>query len=255
MESNVVSLQNQYAHDMRKILFLLLAFLCLSVGSKTSENISVTRADTSAFVLVSDVIPDAILEIRYFTAYNFIGDRIPGYEEPVAIMTKQSADSLKAVADDLRSMGYVIKVFDAYRPQRAVDYFMKWGDDAGDVRMKEIFYPKINKASVIPLGYVARRSSHTHGSTVDLTLVDMKSGREVDMGSPFDYFGGLSSPDIQPGSGTLTEQQYHNRMILRDAMLSHGFKPYSGEWWHFTLKNEPFPDTFFDFPVRTESVK
>jgi len=231
---------------MKKILYLSLAALILVSCYKQTE----AATDEPDFVLVSDVIPDAILEIRYFTAYNFIGERIPGYEQPIAIMTRKSALSLAAVADELRAKGYVIKIFDAYRPQRAVDFFMKWGDDIQDVRMKEVFYPDIDKATVIPLGYVARRSSHTRGSTVDLTLLNIKTGREVDMGSPFDFFGAISSPDIQPGPETITEEQYQNRMILREAMLSHGFKPLDEEWWHFTLKDEPYPDTFFDFPVR-----
>lgn len=211
--------------------------------------------DSSGFVYVTDVIPDAILEIRYYSTYNFIGDRIPGYEAPVAMMTRQAADSLKAVNDDLKAMGYIMKIYDAYRPQCAVDYFMKWAEDIDDVRMKESFYPEIDKAAVVPQGYVARRSSHTRGSTVDLTLVNVKTGREVDMGCVFDYFGVASHPDVLPGQEIgaykpIDAGQYRNRMILREAMLSHGFKPYDCEWWHFTLKDEPYPDTYFTFPLK-----
>lgn len=207
------------------------------------------------FVKVTDVIPDAILEIRYHTTFNFIGDRIPGYEAPVAIMTRRAADSLKAVSDELRSKGFRLKIFDAYRPQRAVDYFVRWAEDIGDVRMKEFFYPELDKAVLIPQEYIAPKSSHTRGSTVDLTLFDEKLQREVDMGCTFDYFGEASHPDIQPGQKAgayrpISKSQYEDRMILREAMLSHGFNPYECEWWHFTLADEPYPDTYFDFPVK-----
>lgn len=210
--------------------------------------------DKENFVLVSDVIPDVILEIRYFSTYNFIGDRIPGYEQPVAILTRQAADSLKAVSDELLAQGYRLKIFDAYRPQCAVDYFVKWAKDHSDVRMKEYFYPELEKSSIIPEGYISTRSKHTHGSTVDLTLFDMASEREVDMGCTYDYFGLASHPGLLPGQEAggykpIDEQQYAARMLLRNTMMKHGFKPISSEWWHFTLKDEPFPDTFFNFPV------
>lgn len=207
------------------------------------------------FVRVTDVIPDAILEIRYHTTFNFIGDRIPGYEAPVAIMTRRAADSLKAVSDELRSKGFRLKIFDAYRPQRAVDYFVRWAEDIGDIRMKEFFYPELDKAVLIPQEYIAPKSSHTRGSTVDLTLFDEKLQREVDMGCTFDYFGEASHPDVLPGQKAgayrpISKSQYESRMILREAMLSHGFNPYECEWWHFTLADEPYPDTYFDFPVK-----
>ncbi|MBQ0045111.1 MAG: M15 family metallopeptidase [Bacteroidales bacterium] len=227
----------------------------VSCSNKSAE--ITPEMDSSEFVLLTDVVPDAILEIRYYSQYNFIGDRIPGYEEPVAILTKQAADSLKAASDDLKALGYCIKVYDAYRPQRAVDYFMSWAKDVDDVRMKDSFYPELDKSVLVPEEYVAEHSSHTRGSTVDLTLVDIKTGREVDMGCVFDYFGLASHPDVLPGQEVgayqpINETQYRNRMILRDAMLSHGFNPYECEWWHFTLADEPFPDTYFNFPVRSE---
>lgn len=210
--------------------------------------------DRSGFVYITDIIPDAMLDIRYYSTYNFIGDRIPGYDAPVAMLTIQAADSLKAVNDDLKAMGYAIKIYDGYRPQCAVDYFMQWAEDVSDVRMKESFYPELDKSVLVPQEYVARRSSHTRGSTVDLTLVNIKTGRDVDMGCVFDYFGIASHPDVLPGqeigaNKPINEEQYRNRMILRDAMLSHGFKPYECEWWHFTLSDEPYPDTYFTFPI------
>lgn len=239
-------------------LFIMTTALFCSC-SKQKEEVT-PEMDSSSFVLVSDVVPDAILEIRYFSTYNFIGERIPGYEEPVAILTHQAADSLKAVSDELLQQGYRLKIFDAYRPQCAVDFFMKWAKDSTDVRMKEYFYPELEKTVLVPEEYVAEKSGHTRGSTIDLTLFDMRLEKEVDMGCTYDYFGLASHPDVLPGQEVgaykpINETQYKNRMILRQAMLRHGFKPYDCEWWHFTLKDEPFPDTYFEFPIKTESIR
>lgn len=214
----------------------------------------------AGFVLVNDVIPDVILEMRYHSTFNFIGDRIDGYDEPVCILTRQAADSLKAVSDELMAKGYRLKIYDTYRPQRAVTSFVKWAEDFDDDRMKEYFYPELTKDVLIPQEYIASQSSHTRGSTVDLTLFDMARHKDMDMGCWFDYFGVASHPDVLPGQEIglitpLTEEQYNNRMLLRETMLAHGFKPYSCEWWHFTLADEPYPDTYFDFPVRISSLK
>ena len=207
--------------------------------------------DSSDFVLLAEAVPDAILEIRYYSTYNFVGDRIDGYEQPVALITKEAAAALKEVSDELVSKGYRLKIYDAYRPQKAVTNFMNWDLDTDDTRMKEYFYPELEKDVLFPQGYIAEHSGHSRGSTVDLTLFDMKTEKEVDMGGTFDYFGELSHPDYKD----ITDEQYANRMILRDAMLGHGFKPLDEEWWHFTLENEPFPDTYFTFPVNSDSVK
>lgn len=209
-------------------------------------------ADSSGFVVLSDVVPDIIQEIRYYSTYNFVGDRIRGYEEPCALMTKEAAVALKEVADELRAKGYRLKVFDAYRPQMAVDNFMEWAKDFKDTRMKKYFYPELNKDVLFPQGYIAEHSGHSRGSTIDLTLFDMNTGKEVDMGGTFDYFGELSHPDFK---GNLTKKQLANRKILRDAMLKHGFNPLDTEWWHFTLKNEPYPETYFTFPVHNLNDK
>lgn len=240
-----------------RLLAALVSLSALSVISCRSD--LRPQEDSSGFVLLSDVIPEAVYDIRYFSTYNFIGERIPGYEESVALMTSQAADSLKAVNEDLKALGYCMKIYDAYRPQCAVDYFMEWALDENDTRMKDSFYPELDKNVLVPQGYVARQSSHTRGSTVDLTLIDVKTGKDLDMGSPFDYFGLVSHPDVQPGQvageyGAISEENYHNRMILREAMLRHGFKPYDCEWWHFTLENEPYPDTYFTFPSSRSSV-
>ena len=209
-------------------------------------------ADASGFVVLSDVCPDIIQEIRYYSTYNFVGDRIRGYEEPIALMTKEAVAALKAVSDDLKKQGYRLKIYDAYRPQMAVDNFKSWAEDLNDRRMQPYFYPEVNKNRLFIEGYIYARSGHSRGSTVDLTILDMQTGKEVDMGGTFDYFGKRSHPDYV---GDLTQKQKDNRLILRNAMIRHGFKPLDTEWWHFTLKNEPYPDTYFTFPVARTSIE
>ena len=206
--------------------------------------------DSSDFVLLTDAVPDAILEIRYYSTYNFVGDRIDGYEEPLAFLTKEAAEALKAVSDDLVEKGYRLKIYDAYRPQKAVANFVDWALDPDDTRMKEYFYPELDKEDLFPQEYIMEHSGHTRGSTVDLTLFDMETEKEVDMGGTFDYFGELSHPDYKG----ITEEQYENRMILRDAMLAHGFRPLETEWWHFTLDDEPYTNTYFTFPINSDSL-
>ena len=207
--------------------------------------------DASGFVLLAEYIPSVIQEIRYHSTYNFIGDRIDGYEDPVAICTRECARALKGVAAELFVLGYRLKVFDAYRPTTAVKHFVLWGIEDEDQRMKQYFYPEIDKTDTFKLGYIASRSSHSRGSTVDLTLFDMSTGREVDMGTPFDYFGEASHPDYRG----ITGEQYENRMALQQAMVRGGFVPYDCEWWHFTLADEPYPDTYFAFPVAVDSMR
>ena len=202
------------------------------------------------FVILSDHVPGVILEMRYYSTYNFVGDRIDGYEEPVAIITKDAARALKDVANLAMVRGYRLKIFDAYRPVKAVKHFVLWGIEDLDLRMKPFFYPELEKQELFSKGYIASRSSHSRGSTVDLTLFGMESGRELDMGSPFDFFSELSHPDCRK----VTEEQYSNRMILRELMVKCGFAAYDCEWWHFTLENEPFPDTYFEFPVAYGSL-
>ena len=207
--------------------------------------------NASDFVLVSDYVPAVIQEIRYHSTYNFVGDRVDGYEQPCAILTKEAARALKEISNKLNVMGYRIKVFDAYRPATAVRHFTLWGVDDLDLRMKPFFYPDLEKQELFRKGYIASKSSHSRGSTIDLTLLDMKTGTEVDMGSPFDYFSEVSHPDYKG----VAKEQYENRMFLQDIMVRGGFEPYDCEWWHFTLRDEPFPDTYFDFPVSTEVLK
>ncbi|MBQ8925714.1 MAG: M15 family metallopeptidase [Clostridia bacterium] len=207
--------------------------------------------DSSGFVLLSDYVPGIVQEIRYFSTYNFVGDRIDGYEEPVALLTREAARALKDVANEANVMGYRLKVFDAYRPARAVRHFVFWGIEDLDLRMKPFFYPNLEKQVLFQEGYIAKESSHSRGSTVDLTLLDMATGKEVDMGSPFDLFDPLSHPDNRG----VTDEQYDNRMLLQNLMVRAGFVPIDCEWWHFTLEDEPFPETYFDFPVSTEYLR
>ena len=215
--------------------------------------------DSSGFVNLSDVVPDAIIEARYFATYNFVGARVDGYLEPVVLYTREAAAALKEVSDDVKAQGYRLKVYDAYRPQCAVDHFVRWGRDLADSLMKPYFYPEQDKAFLFERGYIAEKSGHTRGSAIDLTLFDMATGKELDMGGVHDWFGIESHPDYggNPDTGEytggvqITEEQFRNRMILREAMLRHGFQPYDCEWWHFSLKDEPYPDTYFTFPVKT----
>lgn len=205
----------------------------------------------AALVDAASVVPGLIIEMRYAGTHNFVGTRIDGYEAPVCLLTKQAADALAKVQLALASSGVGLKVFDCYRPVRAVAHFVRWARDPGDVRMKGEFYPNIEKSTLFRDGYIASRSGHSRGSTVDLTLVEILPGpdgkpRERDMGTPYDFFSPLS----WPGSSKIREAARANRKLLANAMRKGGFLPYDKEWWHFTLANEPFPETYFDFPVR-----
>ena len=198
--------------------------------------------DPSGFVVLAEHVPSIVQEIRYYSTYNFIGDRIDCYEEPAALCTQEAARALKTAANELNVLGYRIKIFDAYRPAGAVRQ---------DIRMKPYFYPDLNKTELFEKGYIASKSSHSRGSTVDVTLLDMKTGKEVDMGGPFDFFSELSHPDYRG----VTDEQYENRMLLQNVMVRSGFVPYDCEWWHFTLKDEPYPDTYFEFPVSADYLR
>ena len=201
--------------------------------------------DAGSFVSVGKVIPDVLLDIRYYSSFNFIGERIEGYGEPVALLTREATEALKAVSDEAMGLGFRLKIFDAYRPQKAVDHFVRWAKDPDDTRMKRYFYPDLEKKDIIPGHYIAEHSGHSRGSTVDLTLFDMAAQQDLDMGGTFDFFGEKSHPDYA-GAGSA---QHENRMLLQRLMVKHGFRPLDSEWWHFTLENEPWPDTCFTFPV------
>ena len=206
--------------------------------------------DAAGFVSVGEAVPDVLLDIRYYSTFNFVGERIDGYEEPVALLTREAAAALKNVSKEAMGLGWRLKIFDAYRPQKAVDHFVRWAKDPTDIRMKPYFYPELEKSDILPQGYISEHSGHSRGSTVDLTLFDMGSQRDADMGGTFDYFGERSHPD-HPG---ITEKQHQNRMLLQKLMVKQGFRPLESEWWHFTLEDEPYADTYFVFPVRWKAI-
>ncbi len=198
-----------------------------------------------SFVSIQDVIADAVIDLRYAGSDNFIGEPVDGYEQPVALITREAADALALVAQDMRDAGYRLLIYDAYRPQRAVAHFMRWARDPDDTRMKQAYYPREDKAEMFQRGYIAEKSGHSRGSTVDLTLIDA-SGAPLDMGTTFDFMDAQSAH----GAQGLTEAQVANRALLRSAMEARGFRAYEAEWWHYTKIDEPFKDTWFDFPVR-----
>jgi zinc D-Ala-D-Ala dipeptidase len=200
----------------------------------------------SSFVDATTIVPSLVVEMRYAGNHNFVGEPITGYERPVCLLTRAAAQALAMVESDLESRGLGLKVFDCYRPQRAVAHFARWARNIGDIRRKAEFYPEVNKRDLFALGYIAYRSGHSRGSTVDLTLVRRADDVELDMGTGFDTF----SPKSSPANISVGAEARHNRAILAAAMARRDFKPYAKEWWHFTLRDEPFPNQYFDFPVR-----
>lgn len=224
---------------MKKILLAIFVFFCFilpSIGSQISY-------DKSDFAPVYTAVYDAAFDIRYYSSNNFTGNRIKGYNAPIAYMTKESLKALTVAADDLRKQGYRLLIWDSYRPQKAVDNFVEWINNPNDDGDKS-FYPNLKKSDLIAGVYIMPKSGHSRGSTVDLTLIKI-DGSFVDMGGTFDLFSEISHPDYKK----LTRTQKRNRKILHDAMIKAGFQGIESEWWHFTLKNEPYPDTYFDFDV------
>ncbi|MBS7328060.1 MAG: M15 family metallopeptidase [Oxalobacter sp.] len=217
--------------------------LLLAAGGLIPVYADTLSVDKTDFAEISTVIDDAAYDIRYYSSNNFTGNRIQGYHAPRAYMTKEALTALSKAADDLRSQGYRLLIWDSYRPQKAVDNFVTWINDPKDPGDKT-FYPNLQKQDLVKGNYVATKSSHTRGSTVDLTII-RKDGTAVDMGGTFDLFSEISHPDYPK----ITEAQKQNRQILRDAMLKAGFKGIDSEWWHFTYKDEPYKDTYFDFDV------
>ncbi len=234
--------------QIKKILNIVFITLFLISGTTGLLSLALEQGNSlpEGFVYVDELIPDAILEVRYFSEDNFVGSRVDGYLSPRVILTVEAAEALAEVADELRELGLVLKLFDGYRPQEAVNHFIRWAEDVEDQKMKEKYYPQVDKIDVFKLGYIAKRSGHSRGSTIDLTLVDIITGEELDMGSGFDFFGEIS----HHGTDKISEEQFQNREILKNAMLKHGFELYSKEWWHYTLSDEPYPSTYFNFPVQ-----
>lgn len=223
---------------------LLVAVCVLSTCNVGSGHLDYSPAP--GFVDLRDRIPDVVLDVRYAGSDNFVGEPITGYEAPRVYLTLEAASALQLVQAELADSGLGLKVFDGYRPQQAVDHFVAWAQDLEDIRMRDKYYPAVAKENLFQDGYIAARSGHSRGSTVDLTLIDRRSGEELDMGSGWDFFDPVSWPDSQD----VTPAQYANRMLLSDIMQRHGFNPLRTEWWHFTLRNEPYPEQYFDFVIR-----
>ena len=221
---------------IRHSLFALLAFLCAPAAAQDRP---------AAFVDAATMVPGLIVEMRYAGAHNFVGRPIAGYAAPRCLLTRPAAAALAAVAGDVKPRGLVLKVFDCYRPTRAVADFVRWARDLKDQKTKAEFYPQVDKRTLFRDGYIASHSGHSRGSTVDLTLADA-DGHELDMGTPFDFF----SLKSWPGNAAVGAAAVANRRTLAEAMANHGFRPYKREWWHFTLRGEPFPQTYFDFVVK-----
>ena len=223
---------------MKKYIFSIITISLSIIG--TSQELP------KGFSYVKDFAPSIQKELRYCSHNNFMGVPVDGYEEPVLITSTKTAIALAKVQKELVKKGLSLKVFDAYRPQTAVNHFVRWARIPSDTLTKKQYYPDVNKRHLFKLGYIATKSGHSRGSSVDLTIVHIATNTELDMGSPYDFFGVISHPDYK----NLTKQQKANRYLLRKVMVANGFRPYKNEWWHFTLNNEPFPKTYFDFPIK-----
>ena len=227
---------------MRRKLCVLGTVLLLKLSPVLAESVPENFVDLTAFV------PGVIIDARYAGDENFIGRPVAGYHANKAFLSREAAEALREVQLALAPHGLTLKVFDAYRPQRAVDDFMKWVKDARDTTNKATYFPDVAKDHLVPDGYIAEKSGHSRGATLDLTIASVGpdgSVVELDMGSPWDFFGPVS----HALSDKVPAQARANRALLRTVMLQHGFKPYEEEWWHFTLADEPYPETYFDFPV------
>jgi D-alanyl-D-alanine dipeptidase len=221
---------------MKNICILFLLLISFATSSQKLPK---------GFVYLSKIDSTIQSDLRYYTSNNFIGKPIDGYKNNCIIVSKETAKALKNVQESLLKQELSLKILDAYRPQQAVNHFVRWARILNDTLMKNEYYPEVPKKDLFKRGYIASKSGHTRGSTVDLTIVDMKTRQELDMGSPYDFFGEQSHPFYQ----NISEEQKGNRMLLRKIMLKNNFKPYENEWWHFTLNGEPYPETYFNFPV------
>ncbi len=230
-----------YVEKIKSVLFLFAVFgLCCMNPNAWAENLP------EGFCYLEEVVDGAVFDVRYYGVNNFVGERIDGYLAPKIILTTEAAGRLADAQRELSAFGLGLKFFDGYRPQRAVFHFVRWAENLPDTRMKNKFYPDVKKKNLFRDGYIAAKSGHSRGSTIDLTIVDMKTGKELDMGTPFDFFG----PKSWPENNEMSLQIRSNRALLRQVMIRNGFKPLKEEWWHFTLMNEPYSETYFDFPVQ-----
>lgn len=222
-----------------KTFTYFLIFSLLTFGFNNSKELP------EGFVYVKSVIPDLDVELRYYGSNNFVGDTIDGYKANRLIMTKNATEKLKLVQDELQKQNLCLKVYDGYRPQRAVNHFIRWAKDLNDTINKSQFYPDVAKKHLFKEEYIASRSGHSRGSTLDLTITNGETGEPLDMGSPYDFFGKQSWVNYE----NITEEQKKNRQLLQTVMLKHNFRNYPKEWWHFTLRWEPFPKAYFDFEI------
>lgn len=226
---------------MKSLRFIFLfPFTYLLLSCSIKQNVPNTFVDLSSY------IPQLVIDLRYFGQHNFIGRPIKGYDREKLYASKEAAFALLQAQNELLKEGLGFKVFDAYRPQRAVDHFQTWAKDVADTLNKAEFYPDVDKRDLFKLGYIAAKSGHSRGSTIDLTIINLKSKEELDMGSNFDFFGEISHHDYP----NINTQQKANRKKLKNIMEKHGFKAIDEEWWHYTLRNEPFKDKYFDFPIQ-----
>ena len=228
-------------NNILKVLLVFLFFVLVSFTVQKSEDPPVNKN----FVYLKELIPKLRSDIRYYGSNNFIGKPIDGYEQPKLLLTKEAADALKNVQTELERIGFGLLIYDAYRPQKATEHFVRWSQDMADTLMKEDFYPNVDKKDLFELGYIAKKSGHSRGSTVNLTIVSLKTKHILNMGSSYDLFDEKSQTEYP----NITKNQRALRLLLKRRMEKHGFKSYEKEWWHFTLKNEPYPDTYFDFPI------
>lgn len=229
------------SNTILKTLMVFSFFILLSFTDQRSDDPPVNKN----FVYLKELIPKLRSDLRYYGSNNFIGKPIDGYKEPKLLLTKEAANALKKVQDELERIGFGLLIYDAYRPQQATDHFIRWSEDLADTVRKDDFYPNIDKKDLFELGYISKKSGHSRGSTIDLTIVSLKTKHILNMGSPYDLFdekSHLAYPNI-------TKNQRALRLLLKRRMEKHGFKSYEKEWWHFTLKNEPYPETYFDFPI------
>ena len=227
-----------FVKSISYLVLFIIAFLVQSCNQPTPTTLP------KGFVYLNDIAPTIKTEVRYYSSDNFVGTRVSAYNNDVIICTEDAAKALKKVQKELLLSNLELLVYDAYRPQRAVNHFVKWAEELSDTLTKSKYYPDVAKKNLFHLGYIAEHSSHSRGSTFDLTIID-SSGKPIDMGSDFDFFGSIS----WPSSDLISNKQRENRMLLSHLMTKYGFKPDNKEWWHFTLKPEPFPDTYFDFAV------
>lgn len=228
-----------------KLIYRLIALVTINVISLNIIHSQEALMQEHGFVYLDEVLESAQYEVRYHSHDNFIGQPIDGYHSDRLVLTKEAAKALKAAEVALMKEGYCLKIFDTYRPQRAVNNFISWSKIESDTLMKAAYYPEQVKRQLFKLGYISTRSGHSRGSTIDLTIADIETGDEIDMGGPYDFFGEVSHHTYTD----LSDTQLNNRKLLKKAMWNAGFRPYSKEWWHYTLNNEPYPKQYFDFTV------